>query len=454
MMGSEALYVGDVVLPSGVLRGGAVEVRDGVVVNVYDEHQVPTGREAHDFRGLLILPGAVDPHVHAYSSSTDQEGIERLTRSAATGGVTTIIDMPYDRPKAITNAERFAAKVEIVDREAVVDVALFGTIAKYGGWQEIVPMARAGACAFKMSTYETDPDRFPEIPDSEIALAFRELAKVGLTASFHAENGALVDPYIERLYAQGEEHPRAHCWSRPLESESTAVLKLLEIARVHPVKLHIVHLTSSQGYDAIDWYRSLGVDVTAETCTQYLILDESALDEHRGLAKCNPPVRDEATRAELWNRLMDGQVDFVTSDHAPWSLAFKQKANIFDNASGMPGVDVLVPLLYSAAVADRELPLPRFAELVSGGAAKRYGLHPRKGAIRIGADADLMVLDPDARWTFDASKSESVAKWSPYDRTPIQGKVVRTVVRGKVVFDGDQVCGQPGDGEFIRPVHT
>ena len=453
-MGTEALYVGDVVLPSGVLRGGAVEVRDGVVVNIYDEHQVPTHLAAQDLRGLLILPGAIDPHVHAYSSSTDQEGIERLTRAAAAGGVTTIIDMPYDRPKAITDAGRFSAKVEVVEREAVVDVALFGTITKYGGWKEIASLALAGACAFKMSTYETDPDRFPEIPDAEIALAFQELAKVGLTVAFHAENGALVDPYIERWYPEGEGHPRAHCWSRPLESETTAVQKLLEIARVHPVRLHIVHLTSPQGYDAIRWYRAQGVDVTAETCTQYLLLSEAALDEHRGLAKCNPPVRDEATRAELWHRLLEGQVDFVTSDHAPWTLAYKQKANIFDNASGLPGVDVLVPLLYSTAVVERGLSLPRFAELISGGAAQRYGLFPRKGAIRIGADADLMVIDPDARWTVDASKSESVAKWSPFDGMQVQGKVVRTVVRGKVVFDGDHVSGQPGDGEFVRPVQA
>lgn len=452
-MSTDVLYVGDVVLPSGVLRDGAVEVADGRVANVYRATEVPTGRTSVDLRGNLLLPGSIDAHVHAYSSSEDQEGIERLTRAAASGGVATIIDMPYDNPQAITSPDRLHKKIGLIEQEAVTDVALFGTIAKYDGWKQIVPLARAGVCAFKMSTYESDPNRFPEIPDAELVKAFMELQKVGLVALFHAENGALIDPLIEQYRAQGEEHPEAHCWSRPLVSETTAVLKLLELTRTFPIKLHIVHLTAPQGYDAVKWYRGQGVDVTAETCIQYLVLTEEALKEKRALAKCNPPVRDAATRDELWRRMLAGEMDFVTSDHAPWSKQFKDKPNIFDNASGLPGVDVLVPLLFSTAVVDHGMPVERFAEMTSRGPARRYGLHPRKGTLQVGADADITVLDPNARWTVDGSRSLSGAKWSPYDGMTIQGKILRTIVRGEEVFDGRDVIGKPGTGKFVRPVH-
>ena len=451
-MQSETLYVGDIVLPTVVLREGGVLVRGDRIAGIYRREELPRGVQTIDHRECLIFPGGIDPHVHAYSSSQDQEGIERLTRAAAMGGITTVVDMPYDRPQAITTAERLAAKVRRVEAEAVVDVALFGTIAKYDGWKHIVELAQGGVCGFKLSTYETDPDRFPEIPDSELVRAFEELQKVGLVALFHAENGNLIDPLIERLRPRGEEHPEAHCWSRPLESETTAVLKLLELARSHPVALHIVHLTAPQGYEAVRWYRSQGVDVTAETCLQYLLLTEQALVDKRALAKCNPPLRDEASRQDLWRRLLGGEVAFVTSDHAPWTLEFKNKRNIFDNASGLPGVDALFPMLYSAAVAERGMDVVAFAEVISGGSARRYGLAPRKGAIAVGADADLTVLDPSQTWTVDASRSASVAKWSPYDGSKVQGRVVRTVVRGTPVFDGEEVLAEAGSGTYVRPV--
>lgn len=451
-MQSETLYVGDVVLESGVLEGGGVLVRDGRIGGIHRRDELPRGAELADHSGCLLLPGGIDAHVHAYSSTTDQEGIERLTRAAASGGITTVIDMPYDRPRAITDAERLRRKVDVVEEEAVVDVALFGTIAKHGGWRQITALAEGGVCGFKLSTYETDPERFPEIPDAEVVRAFEELQKVGLVALFHAENGALIDPLIERLRSQGEEHPEAHCWSRPPESETTAVLKLLELARTHPVKLHIVHQTAPQAYDAVSWYRAQGVDVTAETCLQYLLLTERALVEKRALAKCNPPLRDEATRQELWRRLLGGEVAFVTSDHAPWTTAFKDKPNIFDNASGLPSVDVLLPMLYSVAVVEHGLSPSRFARLISGGPARRYGLMPRKGRLAVGADADITVLDPAQRWTVDPAGSLSVAKWSPYDGMPVQGRVVATVRRGALVYDGKSVVADAGSGSFVRPV--
>lgn len=453
-MTPDSLVIGDVVLPSGILQDGAIAVSNGSVSGIYAAGEHPAGNEVHDYSGCFLLPGAIDPHVHAYSSSTDQEGINRLTRGAAAGGVTTVIDMPYDRPAAITDVERLKRKKQVVAAEAVVDVGLFGTTRKLGGAADIVPLALEGVSAFKFSTYEADPDRFPEIPDSELALIFAELKKTGLTAAFHAENGAIIDPLIEQLRPQGVTHPEAHCWSRPLISETTSVLKLLEFARVYGVSLHIVHLTAAQAYEAVHWYRSQGVDVTAETCIQYLLLTEDALRDKRALAKCNPPLRTTDTVEDLWKRLLAGEIDFVTSDHAPWPLSNKQSDNIFDNASGLPGVEQLLPLLYSSAVVERGLPVPRLAELLSSNPARRYGLYPRKGALLVGADADIAVLDPTRHWTIDAAKSQSVSSWSPYDGMKVTGKVVATFLRGNLIFDGTEITAHPGSGRFIAPLRT
>lgn len=453
-MAIDMLIRGDVVLPSGVLKGGAVGIDRGSITGIFSAAYQPHADRVHDYSGCFVLPGAIDPHVHAYSSNTSQEGIGRLTRGAAAGGVTTVIDMPYDRPQAITNTERLKAKKQLVAEQAMVDVGLYGTTSKFGGWKEIVPLAREGVCAFKFSTYESDPDRFPEIPDAELSKIFGELQKTGLVAAFHAENGAIIDPLIEEMYEQGIEHPEAHCWSRPLLSETTAVLKLLEFARVYRVPLHIVHLTSPQGYEALKWYQSQGVDATAETCIQYLLLTAQELNTKRALAKCNPPLRDTETLEELWQRLEDGEISFITSDHAPWPMENKKADNIFDNASGLPGVEYLMPLLYSSAVEGRGLPVTAFAELLAAGPARRYGLYPRKGSLFVGADADIAVLDPTRTWTVDSVQSQSVADWSPYDGMTLKGKVVGTFVRGTQVFNGKEITAEPGSGRFTAPLHN
>ena len=440
---------GNIVLPNTVLENAVLEVQDGKISQLYDADNAPTHVE-HDYRGCYLFPGLIDAHVHAYSSNVnEQEGIEKLTRGAARGGITTIIDMPYDRPQAVTTRELVEAKIEKVEQESIVEVALFGTCKKYGGEREIAGMSQAGVCAFKFSTYETDPERFPEVPDSELIKIFKELAKIGKVALFHAENGAIIDPLIAEMKHLGEAHPEAHCWSRPLVSETTSVLKLLELARTYPVKLHIVHLSAPMGYDAVNWYKQYGVDITTETCIQYLLLNEAALKKNRALAKCNPPVRDETTRLELWKRLQKGEIDFITSDHAPWPIGNKQHKNIFDNASGLPGVDVLFPLLFSEAVIKRLMSADMVGRLLAYNPAKRYGLNHRKGSLEIGKDADITIIDPKQSHAINASKSESISKWSPYDGWELQGKILATFVRGQEVYANGNIQQEKGYGQFI-----
>lgn len=236
--------------------------------------------------------------------------------------------------------------------------------------------------------------------------------------------------------------------TRPPISETLAIVKALEFAYELDAAVHIAHCTLPRGFELIEQYRAWGADVTAETCLHYLLLTEDDMDRLTAFGKINPALRSEEARAGLWEALLAGKIDFVTSDHVAWPLTAKQHDDIFANSSGAPGVSTLVPLLYSEAVAKRGLPTPDFARLIATGPAKRFGLYPRKGAIIPGADADFTIIDPNATFTVRPADDPGAAEWSPYEGTTGTGRIVRTVVRGQTVYDGATVTDR-AVGRFV-----
>lgn len=446
----DLLVQGSVVLPRGVVQDGLIGIRDSRIAGIFDPQTVPPHREMIDARGQYILPGVIDAHVHCYS--TPNEGFTDATRSAAAGGVTTIIEMPYDLGRPVISQERFLDKMVRLGEESLVDVALLATIKKTGGLDQIPLLAEAGACGFKMSLFETDPDRFPRIPDHELLEAFSLVRETRLPVGLHCENDELVQGFTARHQADGAD-PRAHCHARPLIVESSAVLKALEFAQETGVHLHICHASIARSFELTDWYRRQGTQVTAETCTHYLTLSEEDMDRLRARGKINPPLRSPAEQDKLWALCASGSVDQITSDHAPWLPDRKSQVNIFDNASGAPGVETLAPMIFSEGVAKGRITLRDFVRLLSEKPAEIFGLAPRKGQIRIGADADLAIIDPNAEWTLDEVELHSSAGWSPYHGWPLRGKVTRTILRGQVIFDGEQVIAEPGAGQFVPGQH-
>lgn len=440
---------GNIVLPNRVLWDGVVGVSDGRIAAFYGETSTPECGEFIDAGGSYVLPGAIDAHVHCFSAP--QEGFVHTTRSAAAGGVTTVIDMPYDAGAPVMSAERLLEKREQLEREVLVDVALLATIKKRGGLAEIARMAEAGACGFKLSLFETDPERFPRIPDDELWRAFQLIEQTGLTVGVHAENDEVVKRAIHEQLESGNNSAGAHSDSRPRVAESEAVLRAMEFAFDTGVKLHIHHATFPRVFELVRWYRDQGTDVTAETCTHYLILSEEDLVRLGPKGKVNPPLRSVAEREMLWEYCANGMVDLITSDHAPWAPERKAQPNFLDNASGMPGVEALVHLVYSGGVATGRLTIHDLARLLSENPAKRYGLYPQKGQLQIGADADMVILDPRMEWTLDERAQQSTAGWSPYDGQLVRGRITRTIVRGQSVWDGKQIVAEPGFGRFIPP---
>jgi len=441
---------GRVVLPEQVLEGGYVAVRDGRIVAIGQAGgALPGARRAIRAEHAFILPGVVDTHVHTRSEPA--EGITRCTEAAVAGGVTTIVDMPYDVPAAVPDLETFTEKVAAVNAQAVGDVALYGTIRKEGGLDEIERIAGAGACAFKVATYEADPVRFPRIPDGELLAAFHRIGATGLPVAVHCENQDIVDRNVARADPAGRTDPLAHGRSRPPVSETEAVGGVLGLAYGTPVHVPIAHASVPRSFDLVHRYRQDGVRATAETCIQYLVLDETAVPRLGALAKINPPLRGREHVDGLWRYLAAGRIDQVTSDHAPWALSRKSDPDIFRNASGAPGVETLLPLLYHFGVASGRISILDLAALLAERPARNFGLFPRKGCLAPGADADITVLDPDPAWTVRARNLHSGAGWSPFEGLEVRGRVAQTFVRGRAAYEDGAVVARPGDGRFIPP---
>jgi allantoinase len=450
--GYDLLIKGDAVTPSGVLAGGSIAIADGQIAEVLPAGKAPTvsATQTWDCSGQWILPGGIDAHVHCFSEL--REGFGPATRSAAAGGVTTIIEMPYDEGNPVVSAEVLVTKKERLATEAVVDVALLGTIRKTGGLDQIPRLAEAGVCGFKLSLFETDPLRFPRIDDAELLEAFRLIAQTGLRVGVHAEDGEIINRLLGEYRAAGKSYPRAHCETRPPISETTSVTIALEIALAAGANLHIYHASLPRTFDLIARYRDEGVAATAETCPHYLLLEDSDMDQLGARGKINPPLRDHSARDGLWTLLANGRVDMVSSDHSPWQLDRKSNTDIFANASGAPGVQTLLPTLFSEGVADRAIDIMLFQRLIAEAPARAFGLYPRKGALVPGADADVVVIDPRGSWTVSPETLYSNAGWSPFDGRTLRGRVARTVLRGRVVYDGSEVVGQAGQGQFIPPL--
>jgi allantoinase len=419
---------GLVLVPEGGRVRAELRIQDGRIASIGE----PAG-EGLDFGRALLLPGAVDVHVHTRSYAG--EGVERCTRAAAAGGVTTIVDMPYDAAGPIDSLSAFEAKVRDVEREAHVDVALWATVPPRGSIDEVAALVDAGASAFKLSTFETHPERFPRIPDGQLLAAFTEIAAAGGLAGVHAENDEIVRAGIESERTAGHQDPMAHARSRPPVAEHEAIARILELARATGVRLHICHVSTPRGVELVAQARRDGVDVSAETCPHYLLLDETELERQGGAAKINPPLRAAP--------LPPDGLDLISSDHVGWPPERKHGPDIFDVASGAPGVELIVPLVHDA------LGAAELARLVCAAPAQRFGLWPRKGNLMPGADADVLVLDPELEWTVDPAELVTPAGWSPYAGRRLRGRVIAAFSRGVQIWDGTRVMSAPGHGRFV-----
>ena len=439
---------GNVVLTDRIIEDGYVAV-SGETIMAVGRGEPPAAGETYDARGAWIFPGAVDGQVHTRSQA-DNEGFDYATRAAAAGGVTTIVDMPYDEEFLVCSAEAVRRKVDIAEKDARVDFALFGTIDPKEGADRIAEMADAGVCAYKFSTFGTHPVRFPRIPPYQMYEAFKAVAATGLAAGVHNEDDEYVVHGIETVKAKGLTGPEAHGLSRPPLSEALAINDVYEIGVAAGCRAHVVHCSIGRGYEICEAYRRQGYDTTIECCIHYLILNEED-DVMRlgGFAKINPPIRKRAEMEAIWKHLEAGHITFVSTDHSAWSEDRKNDPNMLNNASGAPGLEYMLPLLIKGCL-ERDIELTWVSRLLASQPAEHFRLGPRKGALRVGNDADIAIVEPGEH-VCDPSTSQTVVTWSPYAGMTLPGKVAATFVRGQMVWDGTKVIADRGYGTFIKP---
>ncbi|WP_458097017.1 dihydroorotase [Roseomonas sp. WA12] len=448
----DRVILGDLVLPDRVLEGGYVAVR-GEAIAAIGQGAPPPATATEDHSGNLVFPGLVDGHMHT-ASAIGWPGIEGATMSAAAGGVTTCVDMPYDIPVPVTDATILRDKVEWLHRLAHVDVALYGTIKKDGGVDAIAGLAEAGACSFKFSTYEYDAVRFPRIEPGLMRDAFAEIAKTNLMVAVHNEDQELVMKLTAEAKAAGHTDPIWHCRTRPPLAENLANLAIFEIGLETGAHVHIAHSSLARGFEIAEDFRGHGARTSGEACLHYFCMTEEDIIRLEGFGKCNPPFRTADEVERMWASLLAGKVAYISTDHAPWQRDRKiYKGDIFALGAGLTGMQSFAPVMFTL-LEERGLPPTLMAKYCAAEPARYHGLDPKKGRIAIGGDADLMVMER-GEFTFDESKilDRPEFQHSAYQGRALRGRVAATYLRGQKIWDGAAVLASPGQGRFVPRQH-
>ena len=443
----ERFVRGRIVMPNAVIDGGAVAVGGGRVVAVGVADQLIPGDTSvpvDDFGSAFIFPGTIDGQTHACNAD-GFPGIEACTRSAIAGGVTCIVDMPYDEPEPVANAGLVREKAAVANDVAYCDVALWGTVLPDADLSVVAEMAEAGIVSIKLSSFESHPTRFPRIPPNGLGAILTAAKPHGLPVGLHNENQEIVRAALAEHRARGATSPGDHYTSRPLAAEILATREFYELGLITGGHAHIVHLSTDDGYLMAADYRAQGANATAEMCVHYLWFDHEDVIRLGPDLKVNPPIRP-AQRDKLWDAIANGLVTYVSSDHGSWPHSMKEGKDMLAAPAGITGMETLVPAFYTAATrrgADPTLIAAHLAEQP----AKFFGLWPDKGSLTPGAEADIMVIDP-APYSFDASAAKDGLCWSPFDGETFDGRVTATYLRGKPVYKDGEILGNPGDGRY------
>lgn len=442
---------------------GHILAKDGRIAAVYEE--LPDGAvldgQAHvyDVGGKLVLPGAIDTHVHVREpGSPEKEDFLTGTAAALAGGITTICQMPNVSPAPHDTASLAATRQAA--EKALCNVAVYGA-AGADNRAEFAALAAAGVVGLKTFLQPGKPNEPQYITvvdndgDKELDALLTEAAGLGLRCFFHCEDYALIGSLEQAAHTAGAEDYSFHYKTRPDEAEVRAVERVLAAAGRTGAAVGIVHVSTVAAAERIAAAKAAGLDVTMEICFHHLFFDDSYIDKFGPYAKCNPPLRSAENVAGLWRFVTDGTADYLGSDHAPHLLSQKQagERQIWLAPSGIAHIELMLPLLLTA-VNEGRLTIERLAELVSVNGYKAMGLYPQKGRIAVGADADFTIIDLHKKWRFDHALMQTRARETCrlFDGLELCGAVEAAVVRGRLMNVLGRVDYQSaGWGELLIP---
>ncbi len=454
------------VLTQQGLAPATVLVEGERIAQVRSWNDVPAAAPLHDFGDRVLLPGLVDSHVHINdpgrtdSEGEGWEGFSTATRAAASGGVTTLVDMPLNCVPETIDVGALEAKRAAAKKQSCVDWAAWGGVVR-GNAEALPALAAAGVPGFKCFLIHSGIDGFSWVDEAELRLALGKLRGTGLPLLVHAEVAGPVNAATESLNASGADWRKYSTYlaSRPDAAEVEAIALLIRLTEEFDTPIHIVHLASAQALPLLAKARERGVPITIETCAQYLWFAAEEIPDGATEFKCAPPFRGLANREALWAALESGLIDMVTTDHSPCPPAMKRREDgRFDLAwGGIASLGLALPVIWTALERrgiDSAAAMKRIAKWMAVGPAHLAGLAGEKGVLAEGADADFVVFNPDAVWTVAPEHLHFCHKLSPYIGAELRGRVLETWLRGEQIFKADEgancFIGSPRGRELVR----
>jgi dihydroorotase len=439
---------GILVTAEAELPGVGLAVRDGRISVIARDEDLPTARRVLRAKGGHILPGVIDGHVHFREPGLEyKEDFATGSLAAVMGGVTCVLDMPNTLPPTST-PELVRLKQRLAEEKSYVDFGVLALLAQ-DNLDQLLPMREAGVVGYKCFLGETTGNIPP--PDDGLLLeAMGVVAGSGLRLGFHAENNAIMQHLIRKYVEDGRTDALAHLEARPVVAEVEAIQRLALFARLTGCKVHVFHLSSREGLEMLTEWRSKGVDITCETGPHYCFLSTDEYQRQGSVVRMNPPLRGLEHGEALLRGIASGQVNSIATDHSPHTREEKVNDNIWKATSGFVGVETSVQLFLSEAVNKGKMTLPQFVRATSRNPAATWSLAPRKGVLRVGADADVTLVDLYKEWQIEASRLHSKNSVSPFDGWPGRGMAVATIVRGEIVMEEGQLLAE-ASGRIARP---
>jgi dihydroorotase len=446
------VFTADLVIRNGVIVTdrtefkGSIAIKDGRILALGEDAAMPPAKEVLDAAGMHVLPGAIDAHVHFREPGyTHKETWKTGTASAAMGGVTTVFEMPNTKPPTGT-LEALNVKLEAA-KKAHVDYGIYGLLGEEN-LDHLEELMDGGVAAFKCFMGNTFGN-LPAPSTGAMLEGFERIAARGLRIALHAENASIMKRRQLQLQGIGRKDPLAHLAARPPVVAAEAVSRAAILAEWTGARIHILHVSSGTELGPLRDAKARGVDITAETCPHYLLLDETAYTDVGSLIRVNPPVREKAHQNMLWTAVLDGTIDMIATDHAPHTAAEKFNDDIWCADCGFTGVETQMPLMLTQVAAGR-MSLQHYVKMTATAPAQAFGLYPRKGVLQPGADADIVVVDLKREHVIQAKQLQSIGRCTPFEDTVVRGLPIHTLVRGRLVMKDRQLIeASSGHG---RPV--